>query len=192
MNHPNLNFLKLPEKAQAKMLNKGKHHWEKTHLGEKYNYLPMGSLFFLVYIKCIECPTIRIKKDESRRGLGWNQSGFAAKRRLWRYGGLCCAVISDSRPIAALVNGVNHPDLESTSRSSTQGPHSFSKWVGRWGSLRVTHTNPTLLSLIVSLSLLGNHKEDSRTSTEWEGSCCRYVKCVQFFDPFFGTKSIIG
>ena len=27
----------------------------------------------------------------------------------------------------------------------------------------MTHTNPTLLSSIVSLSLLGNHEEDSRT-----------------------------
>jgi len=29
---------------------------------------PTGSLFFLVYIKCIECPTIRIKEDGSRGG----------------------------------------------------------------------------------------------------------------------------
>lgn len=48
-------------------------------------------------------PTIRIKEDGSRGGLERNQSGSAAKRSLRRYGGLCCAVISDSRPISALV-----------------------------------------------------------------------------------------
>ncbi|KAL5798375.1 hypothetical protein ACOSQ2_003277 [Xanthoceras sorbifolium] len=66
-------------------------------------------------------------EDGSRGGSGRNLSGSAAKRSLRRYGGLCCAVISDSRPISAL--GVNHPDLESTSRSSTQGqgPNSFSR-----------------------------------------------------------------
>ncbi|KAL4186873.1 hypothetical protein AMTRI_Chr09g16080 [Amborella trichopoda] len=58
----------------------------------------------------MECPTIRTKQDGPRGGLGRNLKA-------------ACAVISDSRPISALVkfNGVNHPDLESTSRSSTQG-----------------------------------------------------------------------
>uniref|UniRef100_A0A803QAA6 Uncharacterized protein n=1 Tax=Cannabis sativa TaxID=3483 RepID=A0A803QAA6_CANSA len=37
-------------------------------------------------------------------------------------------------------------------RSSTQGPNSFSDELGL--GVRVTHTNPTLLSSIVSLSLL--------------------------------------
>ena len=57
----------------------------------------------------------------------------------------------------------------------------------------MTHTNPTLLSSIVSLSLLGNHEEDFRTGlSEREGGCSRYWKRVQFFDPFRGAKSIIG
>jgi F-type H+-transporting ATPase subunit c len=34
----------------------------------------------------------------------------------------------------------------------------------------VTHTNPTLLSSIVSLSLLGNHEEDSRTGLSGRGA----------------------
>lgn len=33
----------------------------------------------------------------------------------------------------------------------------------------MTHTNPTLLSSIVSLSLLGNHEEDSRTGLSGRG-----------------------
>ena len=39
-----------------------------------------------------------------------------------------------------------------------------------WGSPRVTHTNPTLPSSIVSLSLLGNHEEDSRTGLSGRGA----------------------
>ena len=34
----------------------------------------------------------------------------------------------------------------------------------------MTHTNPTLLSSIVSLSLLGNHEEDSRTGLSGRGA----------------------
>jgi hypothetical protein len=34
----------------------------------------------------------------------------------------------------------------------------------------VTHTNPTLLSPIVSLSLLGNHEEESRTGLSGRGA----------------------
>ncbi|KAL5758351.1 hypothetical protein ACOSP7_020962 [Xanthoceras sorbifolium] len=58
-------------------------------------------------------------EDGSRGGSGRNLSGSAAKRSLQRYGGLCCAVILDFRTISAL--WVNHPDLESTSISSTHG-----------------------------------------------------------------------
>ncbi|ERM98064.1 hypothetical protein AMTR_s05463p00002220, partial [Amborella trichopoda] len=86
-----------------------------------------------------------------------------------------CAVISDSRPISALVkfNGVNHPDLESTSRSSTQGfILQMSCELGQ--PARDQYQSYTLLSPIVCHFFLGKNEADFRT--EREGSCSRYWK----------------
>ncbi|KAL4204968.1 hypothetical protein AMTRI_Chr01g134820 [Amborella trichopoda] len=110
----------------------------------------------------MECPTIRIKQDGPRGGSGRNLSWICDKAKRPE---AACAVISDSRLISVLVkfNGVNHLDLESTSRSSTQGfILQMSCELGH--PARDQYQSYTLFSPIVCHFFLGKNEADFRLS----------------------------